>query len=97
VSSSLDNKTYALDTQTGAFIWSFQAGSSIYSSPAVTNGVAYFGSYDHNLYALGQAAGTSGSSGGSQQGLPSIFYYALVIVVLVVVIAVAIVVIRKRR
>ena len=56
--ASLDNKTYALNAQTGAFLWSYQTGGNIYSSPAVVNGVAYFGSYDGNVYAVGQNAGT---------------------------------------
>jgi outer membrane protein assembly factor BamB len=38
--------------------WSFKTGSFIgLSSPAVVNGVVYFGSSDHNLYALDAATG----------------------------------------
>jgi len=65
--SKLDNKTYALNAQTGGFLWSYQTGGNIYSSPAVVNGVAYFGSYDGNVYAVGQLASSS--------GVPTVIYY----------------------
>jgi hypothetical protein len=32
--------------------WSFATGSTVYSSPAVVNGVVYAGSDDHNVYAF---------------------------------------------
>ena len=32
--------------------WKFKTGSSVYSSPAVIDGVVYFGSYDKHLYAV---------------------------------------------
>jgi outer membrane protein assembly factor BamB len=37
--------------------WSFQTGLFIRSSPAVANGMVYFGSDDHNLYALNASTG----------------------------------------
>ena len=37
--------------------WSYQTSGSIFSSPAVANGVVYFGSDDNNLYALNAATG----------------------------------------
>ena len=61
--------------------------------PAIVNGVAYFGSYDGNLYAIGQTSGTIKTN----TGIPAIAYYAIAIVILVVIIAVAIIVIRKRK
>jgi len=35
-----------------SLIWKFKAEDSIYSSPAIFEGVAYFGSHDGNLYAV---------------------------------------------
>ena len=32
--------------------WKFKTEGSVSSSPAVADGVVYFGSYDHNLYAV---------------------------------------------
>jgi len=89
-SGALDNKTYALNAQTGALIWSYQTKGNIYSSPTVANGVLYFGSDDHNVYAVG-------SQSSSSSGIPSIIYYVIIIAVLVVIIAVAVYVLRKRR
>lgn len=37
--------------------WRFRAGGPIISSPAVTGGTVYFGSGDHNVYALDQRSG----------------------------------------
>jgi outer membrane protein assembly factor BamB len=36
----------------GKLKWTFQAGDAIHSSPAVVDGVVYFGSRDHNIYAV---------------------------------------------
>jgi outer membrane protein assembly factor BamB len=38
-------------------LWKFRAGAAILSSPAVSGGVVYFGSNDHNVYALDQRTG----------------------------------------
>jgi outer membrane protein assembly factor BamB len=48
---------YAIDAHTGAHLWQFKTGGSV-SSPAVANGVVYFGSDDGNLYALDAKTGT---------------------------------------
>jgi len=90
VTSTLGNKTYALNADTGNFIWSFQTGNYIYSSPAIVDGTAYFGSYDGNFYAIGQTTTTSGSA------IPNTVYYAIVIVIVILVIAAAIVMLRKK-
>jgi outer membrane protein assembly factor BamB len=47
---------YALNARTGALLWSYDMGS-IFSSPAVVNGVAYIGSDDGNMYALNAKTG----------------------------------------
>ncbi|MEI6293349.1 MAG: PKD domain-containing protein, partial [Methanomicrobiales archaeon] len=54
---SYDNNTYALNAETGAFLWSYTTGSRISSSPAIANGVIYVGSQDNNLYALDAETG----------------------------------------
>ena len=38
-------------------VWSYATGSAVASSPAVVNGVAYVGSYDHKVYALNAKTG----------------------------------------
>ena len=47
----------AYDAATGERIWYFKAGAAISSSPAVSNGVVYVGSGDHNVYALNATTG----------------------------------------
>ena len=42
----------ALDTSTGVLKWSFKAGDQVWSTPAIAENVVYFGSLDHNFYAL---------------------------------------------
>ena len=41
----------------GTLKWTFTAGGGIHSSPAVVNGVVYFGSRDHYIYALNAETG----------------------------------------
>ena len=38
-------------------LWSYTTGNSVYSSPAVVNGVVYVGSEDSNVYALNATTG----------------------------------------
>src|SRR5208283_2034108 len=90
-SGALDNKTYALNAQTGALIWSYQTNGNIYSAPTVANGVLYFGSDDHNVYAVGQASG-----GSAIANVPGIVYIAVAVFVVVVVVVVALMLLRKR-
>ena len=49
---------YALDAETGNLSWRFWAGSTIFSTPAVANGLVYFGSDDYKVYAVYQNNGT---------------------------------------
>ena len=39
-------------------LWEFACEDEIYSSPCVSDGVVYIGSYDHNLYAIDAKEGT---------------------------------------
>ena len=41
----------------GLLTWSFATGNTVFSSPAVVNGVVYAGSYDGNVYALNATTG----------------------------------------
>ena len=43
---------------TNTEVWRFMTGDKVYSSPAVSNGVVYIGSYDGYLYAIGAVTGT---------------------------------------
>jgi outer membrane protein assembly factor BamB len=51
-------KLYALDAATGNEIWQFEAGDKIWSTPVVSGGTVYFGSFDHKLYALDAVSGS---------------------------------------
>jgi hypothetical protein len=53
---STDNNVYAVNASTGAKLWSFNTGVSLGSSPAVTNGVVYFGG-ESIVYALNASTG----------------------------------------
>jgi hypothetical protein len=44
---------YALDAVNGNLLWRYTTDDKVVSSPAVANGVVYFGSYDHLVYAVG--------------------------------------------
>lgn len=47
-------RVFALDCETGAEVWSYTTGAgSIFSSPAITDGVVYIAGNDWNLYAFG--------------------------------------------
>jgi eukaryotic-like serine/threonine-protein kinase len=50
---SYDNNVYALDASTGAKLWSYTTGYSVYSSRAVADGVVYVGSENGKVYAFG--------------------------------------------
>lgn len=49
---------YALDRTTGALVWDQATGGEIYSSPALADGILYFGSRDGNLWALNAEDGS---------------------------------------
>lgn len=51
------SNVYALNTQSGDLKWKFAAGDIVHSSPALANGVIYFGSWDTYLYAVDAATG----------------------------------------
>jgi hypothetical protein len=42
----------------GQLKWDYTAANTVFSSPAVANGVVYVGSDDHNVYALNATTGT---------------------------------------
>ena len=47
-----DSSLYALDAETGNTLWKFTTGSTVFSSPAIANGIVYIGSVDSKVYAL---------------------------------------------
>jgi outer membrane protein assembly factor BamB len=53
-SGNADNSTVQPQ---GVQAWTFQTGGKIHSSPAVVEGVVYFGSEDYNFYAVDAATG----------------------------------------
>ena len=58
--ASEDGSLYAYDASpqdlvdqfTGRLLWSFATGDKIWSTPAIDEGTAYFGSHDNNVYAV---------------------------------------------
>jgi parallel beta-helix repeat protein len=55
-----DGYVYALKASDGSTFWSFRTNSNLYSCPAVSSGVVYFGSMDANtgnMYAIDAATG----------------------------------------
>jgi hypothetical protein len=54
---SADDSVYALNARTGAKLWSYATGGTVFSSPAVAKGVVYVGSYDNSVYALNAKTG----------------------------------------
>ncbi len=75
---SEDGNLYAFNAATGDELsWSpFHTGDRIWSTPTVQNGVAYFGSHDHSVYAVNLRDGRqmwSYETGGSVVGKPLLF------------------------
>jgi len=74
VVASEDGRLYGYDADTGESIWSpFSAGDKIWSTPAIRDAVAYFGSHDKNIYAVSLASGReiwSYPTGGVVAGRP---------------------------
>src|ERR1700728_2221916 len=54
---SFDRSLYSVDARTGAKVWSFPTGGSVFSSPAAADGLVYVGSGDGNMYALDARTG----------------------------------------
>lgn len=48
----------AIDTTNGSIKWRYKTGGWIYSTPSIVNGILYFNSSDHVLYALDAMTGT---------------------------------------
>ena len=55
--ATADNFLFALDAETGAELWSFEAGHSFWAQPLVVDGVLYQSSMDHEVYALDSSNG----------------------------------------
>ncbi len=52
VFAPVGDSIYAIDRTTGELVWKQATGGEIYSSPALVDGILYFGSRDGNLWAL---------------------------------------------
>jgi outer membrane protein assembly factor BamB len=56
--------------------WAFKTGGKVFSSPAVAEGVAYFGSEDKHLYAVDARSGKAlwkFATGGAVHASPAVF------------------------
>jgi outer membrane protein assembly factor BamB len=49
---------YALDAQTGDFLWEFETEKEIWATPAVDEDTVYFGSFDEKFYAVNTSDGS---------------------------------------
>jgi hypothetical protein len=49
---SNDHKVHCLNASTGAHLWNYTTGDTVYSSPAVVDGRVYVGSYDDKVYCV---------------------------------------------
>jgi outer membrane protein assembly factor BamB len=54
----MDRRLYALDLQSGAELWRFEAGGAFASTPALWDGTLYIGAFDDTFYAVDAATGT---------------------------------------
>ena len=75
---SEDGRVYGYIADTGESLWDspFVTGDKIWSTPVVSNGVGYFGSHDHHVYAVNLATGQeiwSFETGGVVAGKPVLF------------------------
>lgn len=74
---SEDGFLYAYSAKNGNQFWNpFPTGAAIWSTPAVDNGIAYFGSHDHKVYAVTLDDGQelwSYETGGVVAGRPLVF------------------------
>src|SRR5438874_8855791 len=52
-----DGNLYALDSATGGLRWKFKTGDVLHASPALADGVLFFGSWDSYFYAVDAATG----------------------------------------
>ncbi len=94
---SFDGKVYALESASGAFMWSYPTGNMVVSSPAVAEGVLYVGSYDHMVYAFGSASDADGAETAPVVGSSGqLVFYLLFAVVLIVVVVLAFFLQRKN-
>ena len=58
-STANNNGLYAVNANTGAKLWDFTSGDSVFSSPAIAGGIVYFGSSNNSkVYALDAKTGT---------------------------------------
>ena len=77
LSPSEDGKVYAYTAKNGNEFWDpFLTGGPIWSTPAVQDGVAYFGSHDHKVYAVSLSDGKEQwqfETGGVVAGKPLVF------------------------
>jgi outer membrane protein assembly factor BamB len=51
------NAFYALNATDGSQVWNYTLSNNVHSSPALSEGMVYFGSFDRNVYALNMATG----------------------------------------
>jgi outer membrane protein assembly factor BamB len=68
---ALNGKVYCINSENGAFIWSYTTGNVILSSPASAYGKVYVGSNDSNLYCLNAENGAPIWSFGTDSSLAS--------------------------
>ena len=71
---------YCLNASNGLSLWTYTTGD-ISASPAVSNGIVYITSWDHNVYALGTQATNTSSTGTATWLIGAVVIIAIVAVV----------------
>jgi outer membrane protein assembly factor BamB len=64
------NNVYAINATSGAIMWIYSTGGPVYSSPAIADGIVYFGSSDGKVYAIGTVPTQLPSASPSASELP---------------------------
>lgn len=54
---SIGGIVYALDSETGDWIWEFETGEQIWATPAINGDTLYIGTFNKKLYAIDAATG----------------------------------------
>jgi outer membrane protein assembly factor BamB len=86
-----DGNVYCIDASTGANVWTYTTQGHVSSSPAVSGGCVYVGSWDHNVYALGLPQASTPA-----KGLEIWTLAIILIIVLAIISAVVLVFFRQK-
>ena len=75
MSAGLDQYIYAIGATNGTRLWRYSTDGGVVTSPAVANGIVYYGSFDNYLYARDARTGAfrwSSPTGGGIYSSPAV-------------------------